>query len=702
MQESNLADKYRPERFEDVWGQPHAKRYLSGLIKRGQIGRSLLLFGAVGSGKTSLVRLYAKALNCEKPTDTGSPCGFCRYCIEPEPRNAGLYEFDVSGMGGDKEIIGAYVKELSRTPTDYKFRVLFFDEAHALTNDAADSLLKAVESAPKGVIFCFATTEFGRIRPALQSRLMHLEVKPLGAADAIRFLQSAAEKERIECEPTALALLAGIKHGYPRDLLIGLEQVSDSSSNGSITTALVRDVFDVDHTQALVEYFLALADGDSARQTEAICDWAELPSDKIKWISAFLLAVYYNNLIGMELVVDPLVYSIQQERTEILDRFQRRLVLEHTRDLIPYWRKLLEYWADVDGNLDDTAALLRLTLFQHVVNKGTPSTRPASVGLAREDEQPSQLQPSDSNYEAHGRAGAWEESPSGFIEHTHVSSIVNRASFFIQEYGAFFNVAFELHAERFGAESECDGRALVEEFLAALQRQAHIWDEQKKGRLAYLTLLEFDEGDLQGRVIAHLPRSKTCADNVWKEKIQAWSSEWRSESRKIGEALCVELVASKKQALGFHWKQVMNLCAGFVEEVEAWDQEQRLKRPPLLDLLKIQKRMRRPSGKIKGGLLLASDILQPQAIEQASAHGMELLSAFDDGAWDRIRDGWELREFHDRRARREERQKQIAKIEELYRDDDAQLRAEKEKIARSWPTDPRLRQRSWTGWFHEG
>jgi DNA polymerase-3 subunit gamma/tau len=123
--------------------------------------------------------------------------------------------------------------------------------------------LKDVEEAKPGVIFCFATTEFNRIRRALQSRLAHLEVRPLSASDAISFLKIAADKEGIEYEPSALALLAGLKQGYPRDLLIGLEQVYEPGS-GPLTTKQVREVFDVDHTQVLVEYFLALADGDFA------------------------------------------------------------------------------------------------------------------------------------------------------------------------------------------------------------------------------------------------------------------------------------------------------------------------------------------------------------------------------------------------------------------------------------------------------
>ncbi len=112
-----------------------------------------------------------------------------------------------------------------------------------------------------------------------------------------------------------------------------------------MTTKQVREVFDVDHTQVLVEYFLALADGDFARQTQLMSDWGEPPAEKVKWVSAFLLALYYNDLLGKQLVVDALIHSIQQqERVEILDGFQKRLGFANRKDLEFCWPKMLEYW----------------------------------------------------------------------------------------------------------------------------------------------------------------------------------------------------------------------------------------------------------------------------------------------------------------------------------------------------------------------
>ena len=704
MPTQDYAIKYRPERFEDVWGQPEAVSYLSGLITRGQLGQPLLIHGAVGSGKTSLVRLYAKALNCLNPTDAGSPCGVCPMCTEPNRRHAGFFEFDVSGRGGEKQKIRAFVEGLQSTPTDYKCRVLFFDEAHSLANEAADSLLKDVEEAKPGVIFCFATTEFARIRPALRSRLSPLEVHPLSASDAVGLLNYVADKEGIEYEPSALELLARLKQGYPRDILKGLGQVFEPGS-GLLTTKQVRKAFDVDHTQVLVAYFLALADGDSARQTQLMYHWREPPAEKVKWVSAFLLALYYNDLLGKPLVVDALIHSIQQERAEILDRFQKRLGVANRKDLAFRWRKMLEYWAGNDTDLDDAAVLLRLTLFHHLVNEGLAQTgfSQLGTGLAPETEQHSQPLLSELKSEDRPGLGPWE-GDSEFFEFEHARAIINRASFLVQEYGVLFNVSFELHASRLRANIEADGRTLVEEFVEELREQANLWDAQRSGCFAHLTLLERDEEGLRGLVLAHLPnpsRKDTKAEGGWMEKVEAWSSGWRGERGTYGEPVSLKLELSNKRAWAFHWDQTLNLCAGLSEEENAWDPEER-RELQLLKLLKIPRRARRSSGPIKGGLLLASDLLQPEAIELASRDGMEPLSAFNDCAWPWLRKKWELQEFRERRALRDERERRFAEIRQIYGAETAERRAEIDGLVKSWPSDPRFRQRKWRGWFDEG
>lgn len=135
---TNFALKYRPRTFDAVVGQEHAVTILSKLIRPRKIGRSILFHGAVGSGKTSLARIYAQALNCLSPTETGSPCRECEPCRADNGKPAGFYEYDVSGSGGAKEAVLDWVRPRNREPKDCEFQVLFLDEVHSLTPDASD------------------------------------------------------------------------------------------------------------------------------------------------------------------------------------------------------------------------------------------------------------------------------------------------------------------------------------------------------------------------------------------------------------------------------------------------------------------------------------------------------------------------------------------------------------------------------------
>lgn len=218
-----LADKYRPSRFEHVRGQKDAVDQLTSLAQLRQ-GAHLLLAGAYGAGKTTLVRIFARALNCEGFAENGSPCGRCRACEAPEQDY--LVEYDVPGRGGDRDRVLAWVEAHNREPANSKWRVLFLDEAHALQPAAMDALLKIVEEPQPRVIFAFATTEPWSLKAALRSRTLPLEVRPLSVPDAVALMESIAKKEKFVYDRDALVLLAWVKQGHPRDLLNGLGQVA--------------------------------------------------------------------------------------------------------------------------------------------------------------------------------------------------------------------------------------------------------------------------------------------------------------------------------------------------------------------------------------------------------------------------------------------------------------------------------------------
>ena len=218
-----LYRKFRPSEFEDVKGQDHIITTLKNQIQAERIGHAYLFCGTRGTGKTTVAKIFAKAVNCEHPVD-GSPCGECEMCKSIAANTSmNVIEIDAASNNG-VDNIREIRDEVSYRPTQGKYKVYIIDEVHMLSIGAFNALLKTLEEPPEYVIFILATTEVHKIPITILSRCQRYDFKRITIDTIVARLKELMDKEQVEVEEKALRYIAKAADGSMRDALSILDQ----------------------------------------------------------------------------------------------------------------------------------------------------------------------------------------------------------------------------------------------------------------------------------------------------------------------------------------------------------------------------------------------------------------------------------------------------------------------------------------------
>jgi len=382
-----IARKYRPQSFSELIGQEHVKTTLENAITQRRIAHGYILSGQRGTGKTTVARILARCLNCELgPTPT--PCGKCASCVEIAAGSSmDVIEIDAASNRGINEM-----RELRENvrfrPARDRYKVFIVDEAHQITSEAFNALLKTLEEPPEWVVFILCTTEAHKIPSTIVSRCQQFTFRSVDFAELVARMRWIMVQEGIEADDAVLSVLAQAGEGSVRDSLSALDQAI-ACCGTTLNSTELRGLLGMFSLESLGEVSHALTAADSRRMLDIVLE-LESNGRSLQHFSREL-ARYFRNLLVVKIsgVGTKLIAASPEEQSKLAETATRF----SEEDLTRYLQLALDLFRDLQSSLQPRLhleiGLLRMvhagklqSIEQALSSLGSPSNPPPAPKVA--------------------------------------------------------------------------------------------------------------------------------------------------------------------------------------------------------------------------------------------------------------------------------------------------------------------------------
>lgn len=692
------AERYRPRRFADLIGLEDARAYLSDQARR-KSGRSVLIYGPPGCGKSCLGDIYASALLCQR--GNGEPClepdcWDCRDSAERDHCNwihEGRQELDDEGS-----LIRAIRSDVRSEASGGGWKIITIDQAHRLSG-ALDRLHGLFEHPPPRVTFILCTTDIQKISERAQSLFHPIAVSWAGIPARLSVVETICRGEALAIAPDVAELLVRKAGGGLRRVARDIEALA---SGGEITRNRVLDYYVRGTWEAAERWVQALlAGGDPSSQHQALITWEASSGAKVGAIEAYFASLFSTDILHL---------PGEGEAAEKLDA--RRVVVtalaERAKQLgmepRQFWRSIIKFWAP-SGQITEAGLIAKADEFSEILNGPTGALVPLPGTLMLRQRRTVKSTWAAGRLGAKGRGQARSKPSDVHLSYGEVQEIWEAGSSLTQAYGLCLNAYFTLRYDRL----ELTDSEVIAPFLTSLLHEiGMIIKGRARARgcphlepFHYIYVHETDP--VLGRCTQVALAVPWEAADVLKDWLQ--TKLRRDRGHPIpADAVTVEQGASGggEQAFGRHLVLMRRLCRGIDPTVTVLLADKRAVRPLLVDVVDVPPEQRRSIGARFGAQRTRSSrLLGPKARALRSECDLPILSIFEACRWDAIATGWEFAEHQYRHELQVQRERAEASVRSDWPDNSeltaARREIELERLRAAWKADAEFRRQNRPG-----